>query len=430
MLPDYISGTQTWEQLVKLREDQFTENNIKVHKAIGINHIDRKNKVVVDDLGNEHSYDKLFLGMGSQAFMPKNFPKMEGIFNMRSRLDADTLLPFLSPSPSASLGQQRHVVIVGGGLLGLEMAASLREISVNVTVVQRIGRFMDRQLDPLGSDILHEEIVARGIEVYYNDEVEQFYGTEKITGIRLKSGQKFDCDAIIVAAGTVPTIQLAREAGLQCNRGVEVNDYLQTSDPDIFACGEIAEWKKQMWGITAAAEQQATVVAQFLAGDLSSFYKGSLSMNLLKMHGLNLCSLGVIEIPTGSTDYEEVTFIDKAKHYYKKCIIQNDKLVGAILIGDKSEFLEFRDLIANGIELSEKRLALLRSGKQSEPVLGKLVCSCNNVGVGNLENAIKGGCTDFTQLCQKTGAGTGCGSCRPEVRMILENIGKEELVEA
>jgi ferredoxin-nitrate reductase len=428
MLPDYISGTQSWEQLVKLREDQFTENNIKVHKAIGINHIDRKNKVVVDDLGNEHSYDKLFLGMGSQAFMPKNFPKMAGIFNMRSRLDADTLLPFLKPLPERSRG--RHVVVVGGGLLGLEMAASLREMNVNVTVVQRIGRFMDRQLDPLGSDILHEEIVARGIEVYYNDEVEQFYGTERIEGVRLKSGQKMDCDAIIVAAGTIPTIQLAREAGLQCNRGVEVNDYLQTSDPDIFACGEIAEWKKQMWGITAAAEQQAEVVAKFLAGDLSSFYKGSLSMNLLKMHGLNLCSLGVIEIPTGSTDYEEVTFIDKAKHYYKKCIIHNDRLVGAILIGDKSEFLEFKDLIANGIELSEKRLALLRSGKQSEPVLGKLVCSCNSVGQGNLENAIKGGCTDFTQLCQKTGAGTGCGSCRPEVRMILENVGKEALVEA
>jgi ferredoxin-nitrate reductase len=420
MLPDYISGTQSWEQLVKLREDQFIENNIKVHKAICINHIDRKNKVVVDDLGNEHRYDKLFLGMGSQAFMPKNFPKMAGIFNMRSRLDADTLQPFLK--------KNRNVVIVGGGLLGLEMAASLREININVTVVQRIGRFMDRQLDPLGSDILHEEIVARGIEVYFNDEVEQFYGTEKITGVRLKSGQKLDCDAVIVAAGTVPTIQLARDAGLACNRGVEVNNYLQTSDPDIFACGEIAEWKKQMWGITAAAEQQAEIVAKFLAGDLSTPYKGSLSMNLLKMHGLNLCSLGIIEIPAGSADYEEVTFIDKAKHYYKKCIIYNDRLVGAILIGDKSEFLEFRDLIANGIELSEKRLALLRSGKISEPVLGKLVCSCNNVGKGNLEKAIKEGCTDFAQICLKTGAGTGCGSCRPEVRMVLENIGKDTLV--
>lgn len=419
MLPDYISGTQTWDQLVKLREDQFATNHIKVHKGVGIEHIDRKNKVVVDSHGNEHHYDKLFLGTGSRAFMPKNFPGIGGVFNMRSRLDADALMPYIEANNKA--------VIVGGGLLGLEMAASLREINVNVTVIQRIGRFMDRQLDPIGSDILHEEIVARGIDVYYNDEVEQVYGSEKITGIRLKSGIKLTCDALIVAAGTIPNIELVKEAGLACNRGVVVNDYLQTSDPDIFACGEIAEWNKQMWGITAAAEQQAAVVARFLSGDLAAYYKGSLSMNILKMHGLNLCSLGVVEVPAGSTDYEEIIFIDKAKHYYKKCIVYNDRLVGAILIGDKSEFLEFKDLIINGIELSEKRLALLRSGVPAEPVIGKLVCSCNNVGKGNLENAINGGCKDLARLCQKTGAGMGCGSCRPEVKIILESMSEKSL---
>ena len=415
MLPDYISGTQSWEQLVKLREDQFEANHIKVNKGLEIHKIDREKKIIIDSDGFKHAYDKLFLGMGSQAFMPKNFPKMAGIFNMRSRLDADALQPFLKDNG--------HVVIVGGGLLGLEMAASLRELNINTTVVQRIGRLMDRQLDPLGSEILHEEITARGIEVFYNDEVEQFFGKEKIEGVRLKSGQRLDCQAIIVAAGTVPTIQLAREAGLTCNRGIVVNDYLQTSDSSIFACGEIAEWNKQMWGITAAAEQQAEVVAQFLAGDLAARYQGSLSMNLLKMHGLNLCSLGIIEIPSDQKQaFEEVIFIDKAKRYYKKCIIQNDRLIGAILIGDKSEFLEYKDLIFKGIELSEKRLQLLRSGQKAEPVLGKLVCSCNGVGQGNLENAIKEGCVDFNALCQQTGAGTGCGSCRSEVRGLLETF--------
>jgi ferredoxin-nitrate reductase len=412
MLPDYISGTQTWDQLVKLREDQFEENNIVVHKGISIEHIDRKNKILTDSKGREHSYDKLFLGMGSKAFMPKNFPQIPGIFNMRSRIDADQLAPFLKKGGNA--------VVVGGGLLGLEMAASLKEIDVNVTVVQRISRLMDRQLDLLGSAILHEEIAARGIEVYFNDEVEQFYGTDKIEGIRLKSGRKLPCDAMLVAAGTIPVIELAKEAGLECNRGVKVNEYLQTSDENIFACGEIAEWNNQLWGITAAAEQQAEIVAKFLAGDLASYYKGSLSMNLLKMAGLELCSLGEIEIPNGEEGYEEVVFIDKAKHFYKKCVIKNDRLVGAILIGDKSEFLEFKNLIADGIELSDKRLQLLRSGKKPEPVLGKIVCSCNNVGEGNLKKAIKGGCVIFDNLCQETGAGTGCGSCRPEVRGILE----------
>jgi len=412
MLPDYISGSQGWEELVKLREDQFQENRIKVHKGTSIEHIDTKSKVVVDSNGEEHFYDKLFLGMGSKAFMPRNFPKIPGIFNMRNRIDADSLAPYLAKNGKA--------VIVGGGLLGLELAASLREMNVPVTVIQRIGRFMDRQLDPTGSAILHEEIEGLGIETFYNDEVEQFYGTEAIEGIRLKSGRKLDCSLIVVAAGTTPVIEIAKEAGLDCNRGIEVNDYMQTSDPDIFACGEIAQWRGQMWGITAAAEQQAEVVAKYLAGDLAAHYDGSLSMNILKMQGVELCSLGETEIPKGAEDYEEVIFIDKAKRYYKKCLVKNDRLVGAILIGDKSEFLEYRELISKGIELSEKRLQLLRSGKKVEAIEGKLICSCNNVGEGNLKNRINNGCADFKELCNSTGAGTGCGSCRPEVRGILE----------
>ena len=228
------------------------------------------------------------------------------------------------------------------------------------------------------------------------------------------------CQAIVIAIGTVPNIEIAKASGLECKRGVVVDEYLQTNDPNVFAIGEIAEFKGFLYGITAAAEQQAEIVARYLSGDISKYYGGSLLMNILKMHGTELCSLGIVECPDDPA-YEEVVFIDKAKRYYKKCIIHNDKLVGAILIGDKAEFLEFRNLIENKIELSEKRLQLLRSGKPPEPVIGKLVCSCNNVGEGNLINKIREGCKDHLQLCQLTGAGMGCGSCRPEVKAILEN---------
>jgi ferredoxin-nitrate reductase len=150
-------------------------------------------------------------------------------------------------------------------------------------------------------------------------------------------------------------------------------------------------------------------------------------MNILKMHGTDLCSLGTVETPDDPA-YEEVIFIDKSKRYYKKCLIHNDKLVGAILIGDKSEFLEFKDLISNKIELSDKRLELLRSGKKGEPVIGKLVCSCGSVGEGNLSGKIKEGCDTLEQLCQATGAGMGCRSCRPEVQTILVKILSENNV--
>lgn len=149
-------------------------------------------------------------------------------------------------------------------------------------------------------------------------------------------------------------------------------------------------------------------------------------MNILKMHGTDLCSLGLPEAPPNDPSYEEVVFIDKAKRYYKKCVIHNDRLVGAILIGDKTEFLEFRDLIQDKLELSEKRLELLRSNKKAEPVIGALVCSCGGVGEGNILNKIKGGCTELKALCAASGAGQGCGSCRPEVQAILAKALEEK----
>jgi ferredoxin-nitrate reductase len=413
LLPDYISGALPWDNLVKMSDEEEKGYGIKLHRGVSIERIDRQNKVVIDSEGQTHSYDTLLIATGSRAAMLKDIPTMKGIFTMRSRVDADNFRDHVN-------SERGNVIIVGGGLLGIELAASLREVNVEVTIVQRISRLMDRQLDPLGSQLLHEELVSKGVDIYYNDEIERFLGEQSVSGIRLKSGLLIKAQAIVIAIGTVPNIEIARAAGIDCKRGVMVNEYLQTDDPSVFAIGEIAEFKGFLYGITAAAEEQADIVARYLCGDISKYYAGSLLMNILKMHGTDLCSLGDVETRDDPA-YEEIVFIDKAKRYYKKCIVHNDKLVGAILIGDKSEFLEYRDLIANKMELSEKRLQLLRSGKATEPVIGKLVCSCNNVGEGNLVNKIKEGCKDVVQLCQLSGAGMGCGSCRPEVKAILES---------
>lgn len=420
MLPDYISGAQRWEQLVKMTDDEEEQYDITLHRGVSVEKIDRENKTVLDTKGNTTSYDVLIVATGSRAAMPRNVPQLKGIFTMRSRVDADNF--------KYTVSGDGHVVIVGGGLLGLELAASLREVGIKVTIIQRISRFLDRQLDELGSQLLHEEMVDQGCDVYYNDEVQLFYGQSQLTGIRLKSGVTINCDALVFAIGTVPNIELAKECGLHCQRGVIVNERLQTSDPDVYAIGEIAEFHGFLYGITAAAEQQAAVIAQYLRGDIASAYDGSLLMNIIKIHGFDLCSLGIPECPNYD-EYEEIVFKDVSRRYYKKCIIHKDRLVGAILIGDKSEFQEFKELVANKVELGEKRLQLLRSGKKMEPVLGKLVCSCNNVGSDNLKNKIAEGCTDFKQLCSLTGAGTGCGSCRPEVKAILDGFLEKQQIE-
>jgi ferredoxin-nitrate reductase len=142
-------------------------------------------------------------------------------------------------------------------------------------------------------------------------------------------------------------------------------------------------------------------------------------MNILKFSNLDLCSIGIADIPVNSEGYDEILFIDKSMRYYKKCIVKDDRLVGAVLVGDKSEFAEFKTLIENQVELSERRMQLLRSGKKAEPVVGKLVCSCNQVGDGNLKKLIEGGCCTLQELCQTSGAGLGCGSCKPEIQRIL-----------
>jgi len=415
LLPDYIIGTLPWHNLIKMSDSEESDYRIRLHRGLGIEKINKEDKTVTDSKGNIHHYDVLLLATGSRAFVLKDLPVLNGIFTMRSRPDADNF----KKHAAAAKGT---IVIVGGGLLGIELATSLTEKGSKVMIIQRISRLMGRQLDALGSQLLHEELISKGIEIFYNDEVDRIIGEQNISGIRLKSGLQIDCESLVIAIGTVPNTEMIREAGIDCKRGVVVDEYLRTSEKDIYGIGEIAEFEGQLYGITAAAEQQAEVVARFLSGDIAKIYQGSLLMNILKMHSLDLCSLGMAEVPGNDPTYEEIIFIDKAKRYYKKCIVHNDKLVGAILIGDKSEFLEFRNLIENKVELSDKRLQLLRSGKITEPVIGRTVCSCNNVGEGNLLNKIKEGCKDHLQLCQLTGAGMGCGSCRPEVKGILESF--------
>ncbi len=411
LLPDYISGAMPWMNLVKMSDAEETEHAIQLHRGVWIESIDRDAKTVTDSRGDIHGYDVLILATGSRPAMLRDLPPLKGLFTLRSRMDADRFREHLDPNKGP-------VLIVGGGLLGIELAASLEEMRVPVILVHRNSRFMDRQLDPLGSQLLHEELMDRGISIHYNDEIERLIGDYTVEGARLKSGLHVSCQAIVIAIGTIPNIEIAKQAGLETQRGVCVNAYLKTSDPHIFAIGEIAECDGSLYGITAAAEQQAEVVARYLLGDISMPYTGSLLMNILKIQGADLCSMGVVECPKDPA-YEEVIFLDKAKRYYKKCIIYQDRLIGAILIGDKREFLEFRILIEQKIELSEKRLLLLRSGEAPEPVLGKVICSCNNVGEGNIINKIKAGCKDHLQLCQLTGAGMGCGSCRPEVKAVL-----------
>ncbi|WP_053978039.1 nitrate reductase [Mangrovimonas xylaniphaga] len=423
LLPEYITEEMTWEQLQKIKAHELEKLNVNIHSGTYIVAIDRKDKLVTDSDGTFHAYDKLILATGSRPFVPQDINlDLPGRFTLRSKSDADRFRNYLATS-GAPLEEQ-HVTIVGGGLLGLELAAALKHKNVNITIVQRGSWLMERQLDHVSSKLLAMHVQELGIQVYFSNEVSTVFNDEE-TGklnITLKSGKNFKSDAIVYAIGTRTNIEMAKNSGIVCGRGVKVNQYLQSSDPNIFAIGEIAEFNNNLFGITSAAEEQATVLANFLAGDVSSIYRGSITMNILKFSDLDLCSLGDIMVPENDESYEIIVLMDMSKRYYKKCIVKDDLLIGAVLIGDKNEFAEFKTLIESKVELSDKRETLLRGSVTAKPVLGRLVCSCGQVGEDNILESIKEGCQDFTELCKQTGAGLGCGSCKTEVRELLNHV--------
>lgn len=417
LLPEYVNGNLSWDKLKKFQAGEFEALDVNIELENEVVAIDRYARKVTDKYGRQHAYDKLILATGTRAHIPNDAPvKLPGVFTMRTRADADQLRQFVK-APG-------HVLIVGGGLLGLELAVSLREMGIAVSVVQLGSRLMERQIDTLAAELLLEFVEECDIAVYLNDQVQsvRFEEATETLSIQFHSGKLIPANALVYAVGTRPNIEFAVASGIESGRGIVVNDNLQSSDPNIFAIGEIAEHRGKMLGITAAAEKQADVLAKFILGDVQSMYQGTVPMNILKLAGLHLCSVGIAEIPADGLGYEEILFVDRSLRYYKKCIIKDDRLVGAILIGDKMEFAEFKQLIEDGLELSERRIQLLRSGASAQPVIGKLVCSCNQVGAGNIEQIIAGGCSTLADICQRSGAGLGCGSCKPEIQSILRAL--------
>jgi ferredoxin-nitrate reductase len=413
LLPDYISGSMDWPRLQKTSHDELEQLNVKVVSGVALTKIDAKNKLATCSNQQQYAYGKLILATGSRANAPKtawaSFPR---IYTIRDIKDADRF--------NLELKTNDRILVVGGGLLGLEMAGALLELGIETSLVNRNPRLMDRQLDDESGILLREILQDKGLNMLFNDEIHQVVPVDgQAYEVNFKSGKRARYTAIVLAVGTRPNIEYAAEV-LQMRRGIIVNEYLQTSDPNIFAIGEIAEFKGKLYGITSAAEEQARVLAAYLHGNTMSFYSGSVMMNLLKFPGIDLCSIGMSSVPDDSDEYEEVVFLDRAERYYKKCIVKGDVLVGAILMGDKAEFTEFRKLIVQRTELAGLRTKLLRTGKPSEPMLGKMICSCNNVGEGNIRKVIEKGNTDLDSVCDKSGAGLGCGSCRPEIKEMLK----------
>lgn len=419
LLPNYFSSKLNWQSISIKNSDN--KNNFILKNDVVITKIIKDKKIVVDTFGNEYDYDILILATGSK---PKNLEyfdfSKEGIFHLITTNDADKIHKYCK--------QNSQVVIVGGEFLGIELAFALFEKGSNVSIIHRNSRLIDKYLDFHASQILLDELLERGINVYLNNEIDLIFGKEQISGIKLKSGHYLDCDILVIATETVPNIELAKRAGLNCKKGIIVNEYLQTSDTSIFAIGEAAEFNNICYSNILAIKEQSEILAKHISGNMSFIYEGSLLTNTIKANNFNLAFMGLTQNLYDNKDYEEIMFIDRKRRYYKKCIIHNNKLIGAILIGDINKSNEFKNLIKNKIELSEeKRSKLLMTSDGTILSDLKVVCSCNSVSESSLIDKINSGVSSIDDLCNITGAGTNCGSCIPEIKKLYKTYSKNNV---
>ncbi len=335
-LPELISEKVAIDDLIIFKEDWYNTKRINLHLNKKVKKIDPNNKMIyIKDEFNPIVYDKLVLALGSMPNIPpfKNAVDMrdqkKGVFTLRSIDDALEIRDFIKKSTV------EKAIIIGGGLLGLELANQIKACNLETTVVEFFPRLLPRQLDEECAAMLKEEIESRGINVVLDAVTEEILGNGRVEGIKLKDGRKFDTDIVLIQAGINPTIDLAKKANIQTNRGIIVNEFLETSEKDIYAVGDCIEYKNQIWGIIPACMEQSKIVAASLLGIKNVDYEGTTPKNTLKIVGLELTSIGIID-PTKEegTAWDILKKADKKDCCYQKIVLKGNKLKGAILFGE------------------------------------------------------------------------------------------------
>lgn len=293
----------------------------------------------------------MILATGSAPFIPPvQGVDLKGVLTFRDIYDVNTMIEYC--------GSKTNAVVIGGGLLGLEAAYGLKQRGMNVTVLHLMDRIMERQLDGRASQLLRHSIEQKGIQIITEANTEALIGDENghVKQIRLKDGTVLDADLVVFAVGIRPNIALAQSAGLRCNRGVLVNDTMQTFDPSIYAVGECIEHRGQTFGLVEPLWGQAFICATHLAEHGSLTFKAPTVPTQLKVSGVDVFSAGNFE---PKDDYEDIILNDEKRQIYKRIIIQNDRVIGAVLFGDTEDGMWYAELIADQTPVSSFRNKLL-----------------------------------------------------------------------
>ncbi|VXA54070.1 putative nitrate reductase (electron transfer subunit) AND putative nitrite reductase (small subunit) [Acinetobacter proteolyticus] len=350
MLSPVLSGEKTIDDIMLHPHAWYSDKGIQFIADDPAIKIDRTRKVVHTEKGESVDYDRLIIATGSSPFIPPvQGVDLKGVISFRDIYDVNTMIKYCET--------KKNAVVIGGGLLGLEAAYGLKQRGMNVTVLHLMDRIMERQLDGRASRMLRHSIEQKGINIITEANTEALIGEEgHVSQVRLKDGTVLDADLVIFAVGIRPNIALAQSAGLRCNRGILVNDTMQTFDPSIYAVGECIEHRNQTFGLVEPLWGQAFICATHLAEHGSLTFKSPTVPTQLKVSGVDVFSAGNFE---PKEDYEDIILNDDKRQIYKRIIIQKDKVIGAVLFGDTEDGMWYAELIADQTPVSTFRNKLL-----------------------------------------------------------------------
>ncbi len=424
LLSPVLSGEMAFQDTVLNDWSWYKDNNIKLHAGKWVTKIDRQRCVVETDDGLAVPYDRLLIATGSNPIiLPIPGVNLSGVIAYRSIDDVEKM--------QAAAKVSKRAVVIGGGLLGLEAANGLTLQGMEVAVVHLCDWPMERQLDKVGGGLLKDALEKRGLKFYLSRQTESIFGMDKVRGLRFKDGEEIEADLVVMAAGIRPNIALAKSAGIHCERGIVVNDTMQTYDPKIYSVGECVQHRGQTYGLVAPLFEQAKVAANHLAEYGRMRYEGSSVSTKLKVTGIDLFSAG--DFNAGPED-EELLLQDSARGVYKKLVLRDNKLRGAVMYGDTIDGPWYFQMLRDGTDVSEMREHILfgqvhlgDAGHGGAASVANMddkaeVCGCNGVCKGTIVNAIvEKKLFTLEEVRAHTKASSSCGSCTGLVESILAN---------
>jgi len=422
LLSPVLAGEKRFDEILLNDEAWYATHDITLHTGKRVTEIDRARRRVVADDGTTADYDRLLIATGSEpVVLPIPGHHLDGVVTFRDIRDVDRMLEVART--------RRHAVVIGGGLLGLEAANGLMKQGMEVTVVHLMESLMERQLDGPAADMLRRSLEERGMKFRMGGETEAIVVNGRDAAVRLQDGSELPADLVVMAVGIRPSTESAESAGIYCERGIVVNDTLQTYDPRIYAVGECVQHHGTTYGLVAPLFEQAKVCANHLAGLGYWRYEGSKTSTKLKVTGIDLFSAGDF---IGDDTTEEIHFNDIAGGVYKKLVLRDDRITGAVLYGDTADGAWYFQLMREGADISDLRENLLFGqhhlgdaghGDVNRATLmadDQEVCGCNGVCKGDIVKAITSkGLFTLEDVRAYTKASSSCGSCTGLVEQIL-----------